>query len=71
MFFFYTARLASYKRVDLIIKAFLELPEKRLIVFSADPEGRYLKHITKGSNNIQSMTFSKKNFINNMRAIMG
>jgi glycosyltransferase involved in cell wall biosynthesis len=48
-----TARLAPYKRVDLIIKAFLELPEKQLIVSSAGPEERYLKQLAEGSNNIQ------------------
>jgi len=48
-----TARLAPYKRVDLIIKAFLKLPKKRLIVSSTGPEESYLKQLAGGSNNIQ------------------
>ena len=48
-----TARLAPYKRIDIIIQAFAKLPEKRLIVSSTGPEERYLKQLAKGFDNIQ------------------
>jgi len=48
-----TARLAPYKRVDIIIQAFINLPNKRLIVTSTGPEERYLKQLAKGYSNIQ------------------
>ena len=48
-----TARLAPYKRVDMIIQAFTQLPEKRLIVSSTGPEERYLKQLAEGFDNIQ------------------
>ena len=48
-----TARLTPYKRVDIIIKAFSKLPEKRLIVSSTGPDEKYLKQLAKGFDNIQ------------------
>ncbi|HIF02907.1 MAG TPA: glycosyltransferase, partial [Nitrospinaceae bacterium] len=48
-----TARLAPYKRVDIIIKAFSKLPKKRLIVSSTGPDEKYLKQLAKGFDNIQ------------------
>ena len=48
-----TSRLTPYKRVDVIIKAFSKLPEKRLIVSSTGPEENYLKQLAEGFDNIQ------------------
>ena len=48
-----TARLAPYKRVDMIIQAFTQLPEKCLIVSSTGPEEKYLKQLAEGFDNIQ------------------
>ena len=48
-----TARLAPYKRIDIIIRAFSMLPHKRLIVSSTGPEERRLKKLADGFNNIQ------------------
>jgi len=48
-----TARLESYKRVDLIIKAFLSMPEKNLIVASSGKEFKSLSKLAKDASNIQ------------------
>jgi glycosyltransferase involved in cell wall biosynthesis len=48
-----TARLTPYKRVDIIIKAFSKLPEKRLIVSSTGPDEKHLRQLAKGFDNIQ------------------
>ena len=48
-----TSRLTRYKRVDVIIKAFTELPEKRLIVASSGPQERELKELAEGVDNIK------------------
>ena len=48
-----TARLLSYKRVDVIIRAFARLREKRLIITSTGPEEAPLKKLAEGFDNIQ------------------
>jgi glycosyltransferase involved in cell wall biosynthesis len=46
------ARLAPYKRVDLVIRAFLAMPEQRLVVASGGPEERRLRALAAGATNI-------------------
>ena len=48
-----TARLTSYKRVDIIIQAFIKLPQKRLIITSTGPDEKKLKQLAEGFDNIQ------------------
>ena len=48
-----TARLTSYKRVDIIIQAFIKLPEKRIIIASTGPDEKKLKQLAEGFDNIQ------------------
>ena len=48
-----TARLTSYKRVDIIIQAFIKLPQKRLIITSTGPDEKKLKQLAEGFANIQ------------------
>ena len=48
-----TARLTSYKRVDIIIQAFIKLPQKRLIITSIGPDEKKLKQLAEGFANIQ------------------
>ena len=48
-----TARLTPYKRVDLIIQAFIKLPEKRIIIASTGPDENRLKQLAEGFDNIQ------------------
>lgn len=48
-----TARLEPLKRVDLIIKAFLEMPDKRLIVTSGGSALPALRQLAAGAPNIE------------------
>lgn len=47
-----TARLDPLKRVDLVVKAFVSMPDKKLIVASGGPELAKLKKLAAGSPNI-------------------
>jgi len=47
------ARLDPLKRVDLVIRAFREMPDKRLVVASTGSEQRHLERLGRGSENIQ------------------
>jgi len=47
-----TARLDGLKRVDVIVQAFMQMPDKKLIVASGGSELDKLKHMAKDSKNI-------------------
>jgi len=47
-----TARIASYKRVSLIVEAFKKMPDKKLIVISTGPQLEYIKKSVEGYSNI-------------------
>lgn len=51
-FYLSTARLDKIKRVDLIIKAFIEMPEKKLIIASDGPDRNNLINLAKKAKNI-------------------
>ncbi|MEA3276551.1 MAG: glycosyltransferase [Pseudomonadota bacterium] len=48
-----TARLEPYKRVDLIVEAFGQMPDKRLIVASGGSDLERLKGLARGADNIR------------------
>lgn len=48
-FYITASRLVPYKKVDLIIKAFNEMPDKKLIVFGNGPEFKKLKKLAKSN----------------------
>ncbi len=48
-----TARLDPLKRVDLVIKAFLKMPHKNLIVASGGTEFRHLRKLANHARNIE------------------
>lgn len=48
-----TARLVSSKRVDVIVQAFLRMPQHRLVVLSGGPEFNLLKAMAAGASNIE------------------
>ena len=50
-----TARLEQYKRVDIIIHAFLQMKDKKLLVASSGTESKRLKQIAGGAENIKFM----------------
>lgn len=47
-----TARLVPNKRVDVIVRAFMQTPERRLVVLSGGPELERLKLLASGMQNI-------------------
>lgn len=47
-----TARLERFKRVDLVVKAFLQMPDRKLVVASGGPELEKLMGLAQGSQNI-------------------
>ncbi|ADE16682.1 glycosyl transferase group 1 [Nitrosococcus halophilus Nc 4] len=46
------ARLEPHKRVDIIIQAFLQMPDKRLVVVSEGSDLPRLRHMAEGARNI-------------------
>ena len=51
-FFLSTGRLDSIKRIDLIVKAFQKIPNKKLVVISSGPDEQKIKDMCKGYKNI-------------------
>ncbi len=51
-FYLSTARLDKLKRVDMVVKAFARMPDKKLMVISSGPEKRNIEKIAKGHDNI-------------------
>ena len=54
-FFLSTARLDTLKRVDLIVRAFLKMPDKKLIVVSEGPLLEKIKRLASQASNIKVM----------------
>ncbi|XOV79211.1 MAG: glycosyltransferase [Aestuariibacter sp.] len=52
-YFLSTARLEPYKRVETIVRAFMEMPDKKLIVTSGGSQELYLRELAKDRENIQ------------------
>jgi glycosyltransferase involved in cell wall biosynthesis len=52
-FYLMACRLVKEKRVDLVISAFKELPEKNLVIVGDGPEFNYLKNFASGYSNIK------------------
>ena len=52
-FYLSTARLDHLKRVDLIVEAFLKMPDKRLVVISGGPDMARIRRIAKDAPNIE------------------
>jgi len=52
-FYLSTARLHPLKRVDLIVRAFQQLPDKKLIVISSGPDLKKIRHLAQEYDNIE------------------
>jgi len=52
-YFMSTARLTPHKRVDLIVKAFLRMPDENLVVVSGGPELGRLRKLASDAQNIR------------------
>lgn len=47
-----TARLESYKRIETIVRAFMKMPDKKLVVASGGSQEAYLRELAKDYTNI-------------------
>ncbi|EIX9779714.1 glycosyltransferase family 4 protein [Klebsiella pneumoniae] len=56
-FYFTASRLVPYKRIDLIVEAFSQMPNKRLVVIGDGPEMSKIK--AKASSNIEILGYQK------------
>jgi len=48
-FYLTVSRLVPYKRIDLLVKAFAQMPDKKLIVIGSGPDGAGLKKLAGGN----------------------
>ncbi|HOP46403.1 MAG TPA: glycosyltransferase [Desulfobacteraceae bacterium] len=63
-----TARLENFKRVDLIVKSFIRMPDRKLVVTSGGTELKRLKRLANGAPNI---TFTGWTGEDELRKLMG
>lgn len=71
-FYLTVGRLVPYKRVDLIVKAFSRLPDKRLIVIGTGPEYKRLKKLA--TKNVEFLGYQSfkdlKNYMEKAKAFI-
>jgi glycosyltransferase involved in cell wall biosynthesis len=71
-YFFSWARLYPIKRVELIVKAFIQMPNQKLVVASGGPELEHIKSLAKGHKNIHILGWINDNqlieYLGNCRA---
>jgi glycosyltransferase involved in cell wall biosynthesis len=51
-YFISLARLTAYKRVELVVRAFLRMPDRKLVVASGGPQEAFLRRLAAGAGNI-------------------
>lgn len=56
-FYFTCSRMVPYKKIDLIVEAFTQMPEKKLIVIGTGPDEEKIKKIAAGHTNIQLLGY--------------
>lgn len=56
-FFLTASRMVPYKRIDLIVEAFTELPRKRLLVLGEGPDYAKIARIAAGHDNIELLGY--------------
>lgn len=71
-YFLSTARLEDYKRVEVVVKAFIDMPDKKLIVTSGGSDYEKLKKMASDAPNIQftgwTTSESLQRLVNNAKA---
>lgn len=65
-YFYAASRLVPYKRFDLIIEAFKELPEKKLVISGKGPELDKLKKLAGNSKNIELLGYIEQDEMVNL-----
>jgi glycosyltransferase involved in cell wall biosynthesis len=56
-FYFTASRFVPYKRIDLIVEAFAQMPDRRLVVVGDGPEWSKIKGIADGHPNIELLGY--------------
>lgn len=56
-FYLTASRMVPYKKMDLIVKAFTQMPDKKLIVIGTGPDFNKIQKIAQGHNNIKLMGY--------------
>jgi glycosyltransferase involved in cell wall biosynthesis len=59
-FFMTASRLVSYKRIELIVKAFAQMPTRRLVVVGDGPEREQVEKAALGHKNIEVLGYQAK-----------
>lgn len=60
-FYFTASRMVPYKRMDLIVRAFSKMPDKRLIVIGDGPE--YKKIVHESTQNVTFLGYQPRNIL--------
>jgi glycosyltransferase involved in cell wall biosynthesis len=58
-FFLTASRMVPYKKMDLIVKAFTRMPDKKLKVIGAGPDFKKIEKVAKGYPNIELMGYQE------------
>lgn len=67
-FYLTASRMVPYKRIDLVVEAFTQMPDKKLRVIGEGPEFEKIKRIARGYANIELLGFqSNEVLIENMQ----
>ena len=56
-FYVTASRMVPYKKMDLIVEAFTQMPDKKLVVIGTGPDFNKIKAIADGHNNIKLMGY--------------
>jgi glycosyltransferase involved in cell wall biosynthesis len=51
-YFVSLARVTEYKQVEVIVRAFMRMPDRKLVVASGGPQERFLRKLAAGTRNI-------------------
>ena len=65
-FYITVSRLVPYKKVDIIVKAFTKLRDKKLIVIGDGPELKKIKSLAKGYKNIEILGYQPTDVVKNL-----
>lgn len=67
-FYVTASRLVPYKRVDVLVDAFVRMPQRRLLVIGDGPEMAKLRALTKGHANIELLGHLERSSMTRMLA---
>jgi glycosyltransferase involved in cell wall biosynthesis len=65
-FYLSLARLDPLKRVDLVVRTFREMPDRKLVVISGGPEEMRIRDLAQGASNIQVLGWVDEETMRNL-----